>query len=394
MLLFWPGNILPDLTPWVAESDDNTSVFAGQPIGKRLVTTNGFSKPVVDIVVLEVLWGTELSAGDTITLIGQDGVNCGISLDLVNDIQAQIFGVWAGFNPAGDPGYIHRYYELLFCGVTVLQIEDGLVYGPIAPGIDSLSYADFISNEAYCIEGQLPEGCSCTAQVVEFCDEVAAIDQRDIDFGIVRLTQLFDNLPAYDSSGFSVSLNSAIITEVLLGDEFVGDTVAVVKRDNLGCVEWNLSADALWAYTEVDYDGATYTSRFNSYPRLLAEGCSKNTEEIRNDSVITLQGLVPYADYLEQLMECVPTLSGDNLSNTINLLVYPNPATDMLFVNWESTQVVRLQLMDAEGRVVLRQEVIPGQISFSLSINQLPKGIYFLRLLVDGKVATRKVLVR
>lgn len=390
-----PETFCQTISPFRASPDFNTSVFSGRPIGKRTIFVSGLTTPLVDVVVTEVLLGAGIMAGDTVALIGQDGLNCGIQLDLVNDSLEQIFGVFGEWQPADGSEYLYSHQELLDCGVTLLQIRGDMVYGPIAGGVDSLGYADFVNDEDYCIAGPIPEGCSCTTQVVDFCDEVAAMDQRGLDFGIVRLRQLFNILPAYDSVGFPVSLGSAVITEVLLGDEFVaGDTVAVVQRDNRGCVEWNFSTDALWAYTEVDYEGVNYTSRFNDYPRLAAEGCSQNTEEIVNDSVVTLAGLVAYADYLEDLKACVPALSTVNLGDAIDLQVYPNPATEKLLVSWQQASVNQLQLVDLTGRVVLSERINPMQSTSTLTLNEVPAGIYFLRLSVSGEVATRKVVVR
>jgi len=258
-------------------TSDNLSVFTGFSLGTRIVDASGIDQPVIDILV------------------------------------EQVFTTSVGFSPAGQPGFVYPYQVILFCGVTVLSIEDGTVYGPIAPGIDSLSLTDFATSEEYCVAGPAPEACTCTTQVVPFCDEVSRYDQAGIDFGIVRLTKLNDILPAYDTAGSYVSLTSAIITEVLLGDDFVaGDTVAVVQQDGRGCVEWNFSTEALWAYTGVDYESLVYTSRFNDYPRLTAGGCDQNTVEIVNDTVVALPESLPYEAYLDVLAECVPALSVEN----------------------------------------------------------------------------------
>ncbi len=74
--------------------------------------------------------------------------------------------------------------------------------------------------------------------------------------------------------------------------------------------------------------------------------------------------------------------------------LYPNPATDNLFVsiNTQKQGLVSLLLKDISGKEVLQSQ---GSLSQKLSIAHLEKGVYFLEIsIANQQVAVQKVLVQ
>jgi hypothetical protein len=70
-----------------------------------------------------------------------------------------------------------------------------------------------------------------------------------------------------------------------------------------------------------------------------------------------------------------------------NLVVYPNPARDRLFIETgglESGEVT-IKIIDIQGRQILMktETFSPGLASINLDISRLDKGIYFLELKSD-----------
>ena len=80
--------------------------------------------------------------------------------------------------------------------------------------------------------------------------------------------------------------------------------------------------------------------------------------------------------------------SEDELVEIEGLEVYPNPATEIIYLEWTNGQLLDLELYDALGRVVHRveQEASPLQ----LSISHLPSGMYFAKL---NDQTVRKILI-
>jgi pullulanase/glycogen debranching enzyme len=68
----------------------------------------------------------------------------------------------------------------------------------------------------------------------------------------------------------------------------------------------------------------------------------------------------------------------------LHLKVYPNPARDIVKVEWEAEMATEttLRLVDATGREVLKQTLpqIKGANSTTLSTQNTPKGLYFIQL--------------
>ena len=91
-----------------------------------------------------------------------------------------------------------------------------------------------------------------------------------------------------------------------------------------------------------------------------------------------------------------PTTGIANVNEKITTLVYPNPTSDYLFffINPIASNNFTATLVDALGRVVLKQDGVQPTISYTFDVSQLPKGIYILHLNNDSKEYTEKVLVK
>lgn len=75
--------------------------------------------------------------------------------------------------------------------------------------------------------------------------------------------------------------------------------------------------------------------------------------------------------------------------------VFPNPATDRLYVSLEMGQpsAIQLSLCTLDGKTVLPSESKENvqEWSYEMDVSGLPKGVYLLQLRVDNKFLTRRV---
>ena len=76
-------------------------------------------------------------------------------------------------------------------------------------------------------------------------------------------------------------------------------------------------------------------------------------------------------------------ISGSLIAQNSNFKVYPNPAQDVLNVEFYAAESgpTRLYLMDLMGRVQQKDQVVDvvkGLNKVSVQINDLPNGIYYL----------------
>jgi hypothetical protein len=74
------------------------------------------------------------------------------------------------------------------------------------------------------------------------------------------------------------------------------------------------------------------------------------------------------------------------------VLIYPNPADDILFVDLDQLREIELTLHDAQGKEVNTQKLT--DLRNQVDISALRKGVYFLRLEGEGLVKIEKIVKR
>ncbi len=95
-----------------------------------------------------------------------------------------------------------------------------------------------------------------------------------------------------------------------------------------------------------------------------------------------------------------PPISNENLQTDINLKmqIYPVPAASVLHLSLESSQPgpAQVTLMDVSGRSVKRiqTELIVGSNQLSLSVYDMPAGLYFVELFQAGRVLPLSCLTK
>ena len=79
-------------------------------------------------------------------------------------------------------------------------------------------------------------------------------------------------------------------------------------------------------------------------------------------------------------------------ANTLGVSVYPNPATDWLYLKYENTHKITLEIFNLSGqRVLQHQHMAPKE---GIEISHLPAGLYLLRFVDEqGNVATEKIVL-
>lgn len=86
-----------------------------------------------------------------------------------------------------------------------------------------------------------------------------------------------------------------------------------------------------------------------------------------------------------------------NTSNDINLSIYPVPASSVLNIafNVNTGKHMNLSLINTSGETVYadKRNIGLGNYDVQMNVNNLPTGAYIVKLLLDGKLYSRKVLV-
>lgn len=158
---------------------------------------------------------------------------------------------------------------------------------------------------------------------------------------------------------------------------------AIINIENL-TEEFNLSVVSTNADFVVNTTGELVNGA-NTIQIQLANGLEAG--EYTGSIIVTLG---------EEVLATLP-LTGEvidtPLSNTENqiegLRIYPNPATDVVFVTSNSGAMKNVQLFDLSGK-----KVLDVHTTSSFQVNALANGIYVMKVTEEGKISTSKLIVK
>lgn len=91
------------------------------------------------------------------------------------------------------------------------------------------------------------------------------------------------------------------------------------------------------------------------------------------------------------------TTTGLFMTNTTGIEVYPNPFNDQITINYYTKEKshIRIDVLDSRSQLIATLENahrIDNTYSIQWHSGHLPKGIYYLRLLSDKGIQTRKLI--
>ncbi len=84
----------------------------------------------------------------------------------------------------------------------------------------------------------------------------------------------------------------------------------------------------------------------------------------------------------------------NELLSQANISLYPNPVSDLLSIDFQqyTKEVVQLSIIDLTGKLVHNSTL--SQQNNSISVDQLPQGVYFVNLRNGEMASTHKIVVR
>lgn len=169
----------------------------------------------------------------------------------------------------------------------------------------------------------------------------------------------------------AASIDFTVSEEEILVDESIDFTSQIGQTQN---VFWNFG------------DGTTSTDRNPSHIYTMAgfyvitltttsaNGCSSSASM--------------RIEVVEDMETSIQTISSNNA-----ILVYPNPAHDQVTIELEKASSVRWQLLDALGRQVQVNIAPTFEQRFTLNLQNIPSGIYYLQLQFEEESVVKKIMI-
>jgi len=141
---------------------------------------------------------------------------------------------------------------------------------------------------------------------------------------------------------------------------------------------------------------STSVTGWENIQKIPGAGTSGLTKYYNAKDILPLSG-VSYYRLMQTDFDGKSTYSfvvSVNIDNNISeILVYPNPASDRLWIQFATTGKFEVALFDNNGQLVNQPVSTPGN-TMEMNISELKTGIYFLSVGHDGKHETRKIMIR
>ena len=196
------------------------------------------------------------------------------------------------------------------------------------------------------------------------------------------------------------SLNMDYYFKLMVWDEVDGRPGNLIWEDgNDHTPRYSGSYDGLVRYDfsqPVPVDGPFYVGwlQYNQY--LLNVGLDRNSRPSAPVMFYNFQGnwessQAPGVIMFRPFLYSEPTAAGHQRQDPVSLHIYPNPATDRVFIDWPRgfpPGIVTLELFDTAGRRI-PMSLTPGE---SLDVSGLAPGIYHMRI-ASGATTFRSKLV-
>ena len=127
--------------------------------------------------------------------------------------------------------------------------------------------------------------------------------------------------------------------------------------------------------------GNTHSSN-TSFPLAhLSNACWQPNNAGGDDCFISRFGLLPISN----------VNIADINTNKYNISVFPNPASEKIYVDFGENKVTNINLFTINGSLIYKDS-IKNQKTKEIDISSLPTGVYFLQIIADSFITTKKFI--
>ena len=257
---------------------------------------------------------------------------------------------------------------------VIWTVEDEM--GNIATAEQIVTVSDNIAPQISAGAGDLNINClaseinigspnvSDNCGIASITNNAPASDQFPIGTTIVTWT-------AVDSSGNSSTYEQTINVMDQISPEVI-------------CLDINLTLESGIAIITVeDVDGGS-TDQCGIESIVLSQ--YEFTEEHIGENIVTMT-VYDYAGNTSSCEALVTVEAGLSLTYNLfdNLLVYPNPSSDLIYLNTNLS-------LDYTIYNSIGQKIYDGKTDYEIDISELPSGVYYFRFTIDNQSTIRKVV--
>ena len=127
---------------------------------------------------------------------------------------------------------------------------------------------------------------------------------------------------------------------------------------------------------------------FHTFGLLTNEDMSAEKAKINIQKIIDF-----FAPHAHCILNLSPTVKTSELIPNEEIVVFPNPSSGFLNISAPITEkIYGIEMYNSNGQKVLQKD-INGENEITLEHYSIPKGIYFLKILLEKNTLTRKVIL-
>jgi hypothetical protein len=221
-------------------------------------------------------------------------------------------------------------------------------------------------------------------------DAVSGLKGQSLLFnGLLELTPIENATVA--SSGNTVTPQVVTIANVLANFENYESELVQITGVTFDATATNFAANANtpitaptasvfrsnFTATEVDYIGQAIPTT----PRTIIAFPGENTVSVPSPSIY----------FVARSLAELNVLSSSSFDNINGLTMYPNPLSgNTLYLTSTANAAMSIEVYDLLGKEVLKTNVVNNAVN----VAKLTVGVYVVKIIEDGKIATRKLVIQ
>ena len=95
--------------------------------------------------------------------------------------------------------------------------------------------------------------------------------------------------------------------------------------------------------------------------------------------------------YIDNMHLSATPLSLDETAFGASLSIFPQPANDVLYIDFETHSELQVSLYDLQGKKLLSKNFLQNPNNFTLDIADIESGFYVIKLQSDSEIITQKI---
>lgn len=211
----------------------------------------------------------------------------------------------------------------------------------------------------------------------------------------IAVSGVLDSITMKPKSGFPYAMQPAAFAgrwQHMIYGTTQGSLRALLTKWNTSLNKRDTIALAAQVLSGMAMSWANFSINFVYYSSVVPDSCSID---------LRASGVTPTnLDYL-WVDNLAFTGSVTGLNNSVSILnyvlMYPNPTTEeiKLSLNLEKPQTVKVDVVDLTGKTIYSKNygVLSGESLQTINVSDIAKGIYFVKVIADESIQTRKIVI-